>query len=463
MARIGGQVIPRNTLLLVASEGFIVFISLAIAAAVSLAQTGTVWQYLFDSGTLWRFGVVVVICELSFYYNDLYDLQAVRSTLLFSIQLLQALGVALIFLGVSYYINEQLSPGRGIAVLAAPTILVLLMAWRYYVGTVVSRVQPKERVLIAGTGAVGQQLAHELENRPEFNYEVVGCLLENHRGVGELNIPVVGNIQEIEQVAAEQKVDRIVLSLAEKRGGMPVRELLHLKFKGITIEDPHSFYERISGRVVLDGILPSWFILSEGFRQPRFTLFLKRISDILIALLGLVLALPIIALVAIAIIIEDGAPVLFRQKRIGLDGRPFEILKFRSMRTAPPDAKPSWTGDGDPRVTRVGKLIRTFRFDELPQFINVLRGDMSLVGPRPEVPYFTQMLEEKIPFFGQRHAVRPGITGWAQIKYHYGASVEDARRKLELDLFYIKHLSFVLDLAIIFETAKVVVFGRGAK
>jgi exopolysaccharide biosynthesis polyprenyl glycosylphosphotransferase len=244
---------------------------------------------------------------------------------------------------------------------------------------------------------------------------------------------------------------------------MPTRELMRLKFKGVQIEDPYSLYERVTGRIVLENLAPSWFIFSSGFRSSRIARVLKLVMDMMVAGLGLVLCAPILLIVAAAIVIEDGFPILYTQERVGMNGRPFKILKFRSMRTAPLGAVPSWTGDRDPRVTRVGKVIRNFRLDELPQFINVLRSDMSLIGPRPEQPYFCEILEEKIPYFGYRHTVRPGITGWAQVKYGYGSSVEDAWRKVELDLFYIKHLSVILDLAIMFETAKVILFGRGAR
>ena len=222
-------------------------------------------------------------------------------------------------------------------------------------------------------------------------------------------------------------------------------------------------YERTTGRILLDHLSPSWLILADGFRQSRLVLAAKRLTDIVVSTIGLVLALPLMAVIALAVFLESGAPVLFRQGRIGLNGRHFEILKFRSMRNEPVPKAASWTSDSDPRITRVGRFIRKFRLDELPQLISVLCGDMSLVGPRPEQPSLAEMLEEQIPYYGQRHSLRPGITGWAQVKYGYGATVEQTKIKLEHDLFYIKHLSMPLDLAIIFETAKVLLSGRGAK
>lgn len=214
---------------------------------------------------------------------------------------------------------------------------------------------------------------------------------------------------------------------------------------------------------MLEELRPSWLIVSEGFSKSQLLLAAKRVMDIVVSLFLTALTLPLMFAIAIAILLESGGPVLFRQERIGLGGRSFNILKFRSMRPAAENDKPSWTADGDPRITRLGRFLRKSRLDELPQLINILKGEMSLVGPRPEVPYFCELLEKQIPFFNQRHAVRPGLTGWAQVKYQYGASLEEAKTKFEFDLFYIQHLSLLLDAAIIFETVRVVVWGRGAK
>jgi len=244
---------------------------------------------------------------------------------------------------------------------------------------------------------------------------------------------------------------------------MPVSELLHLKFAGIRVEDAHSLYEKLTGRILLEHLNPSILILADGFRKSAILLALKRAMDITISVLALILTLPLMGICALAILLESGGPVLFRQKRVGLIGQEFEMLKLRSMRPSIGTERPSWTAHGDSRITRVGRFLRKFRLDEVPQLINVLKGDMSLVGPRPEQPYFCNLLEEKIPFFAHRHTVRPGITGWAQIKYQYGASLEECARKLEYDLFYIKHFSIMLDLAIAFETFKVMLGGKGAK
>jgi sugar transferase (PEP-CTERM system associated) len=244
---------------------------------------------------------------------------------------------------------------------------------------------------------------------------------------------------------------------------MPTRELLRLKLSGVTIEDAHSLFEKLLGGVMLERLSASWLVLSEGFRKDFLLMFTKRVLDIVISSIALVLTSPLMLLISSAILMESGAPVIFRQDRVGLHGRIFRMLKFRSMKNDAENAGARWASPDDVRITWVGRMLREYRLDELPQLLNVLRGDMSLVGPRPERPEFVGMLGEQIPFYHERHTVRPGLTGWAQIKYQYGASVGDAKTKLEYELYYIKHLSIFLDLVIIFRTLQVVLSGKGAR
>jgi len=255
----------------------------------------------------------------------------------------------------------------------------------------------------------------------------------------------------------------VILSLNERRGCTPVEQLLQLKFSGVQVEDAHSMYEKVTGKILLANLAPSWLFLSSGFRKSRSLLAAKRCIDIVVSLLGIILGLPLMGVIAPAIWLETGFPILFRQERVGLGQRPFTILKFRSMFQDAEAGGPSWALKNDPRVTRVGQLLRKFRLDELPQLFNVLRGEMSLVGPRPEQTQLCAMLDERIPMYWRRHSARPGITGWAQVKYQYGSTIEETERKLEYDLYYIKNLSLKLDLAIILATFNVILFGRGAK
>ena len=532
--KIGGQRIPGKTLALILSEGALIGCGLLFATAVRFRDMEALRQQLSEPDTLLRYGVVIAACELSLYYFDLYNLTLVRRHTILLARLLQALGAACLMLAVLYYLDPELSLGRGVAAIAAPIIISFVIGWRLLVDAGLPFLQTRERVLILGSGQVGKILAQEVAQRAELNIEVVGFLQEpatvggrtwppemaeaigsydqqtpqpgnvhtfhlsqdmpgaREVGFGPLtfaaaggaevssatvataldvppqgrkeNFAFVGTTVDVQRLAIEKEVDLIVLSLAERRGTMPLKELLNLKFLGVQVEEAHSMYERIAGRIVLDQLSPSWLILSDGFRKSPALLAAKRISDIVISLILLIVLAPVAAVVAIAVLLESGRPILFLQDRVGLNGRTFQIIKFRSMwQELRPPANQTWTADADPRITRVGRLIRKFRLDEIPQLINVLLGDMSLVGPRPEQPELARMLEQYIPYYDQRHKLRPGITGWAQVKCGYGATIQASRMKLEYDLFYIKHLSVMLDSAILLETAKVLLSGRGGK
>jgi lipopolysaccharide/colanic/teichoic acid biosynthesis glycosyltransferase len=523
--KIGGQRIPGKTLVLIASEGALIALGLLFATAFRLIDSESFVRQVVEPGMMMRFAIVIVVCELSLYYYDLYDLQVVSRRSVLFVRLLQALGTACLFLAFVYYCDPDLSLGRGVAAVAAPLIIVSVAGWRLVVDASAPLLRRNERILIVGDGPAGCYLVQEILRRPELNIDIVGILAEKEaaaeRGAGQSQsrhaspLPlqfavryasstslrnvnsgllamapsnalaaaatatalaeesievrdmvfpaVIGEPRDVERYAASERADRVVLSLSERRGETPIKELLRLKFLGMKIEEAHNMYERTTGRILLDHLSPSWLILADGFRQAKVVLAAKRCIDILIAMIGLVLALPLFVLVGLAVYLESGSPVLFRQVRVGLNGRHFEILKFRSMRNEPRAQGASWTSDRDPRITRVGGIIRKFRLDELPQLINVLRGDMSLVGPRPEQLSLADMLGQELPYYDRRHCLRPGLTGWAQVKYGYGATLEQSKIKLEHDLFYIKHLSLALDLAIIFETVKVLFSGRGAK
>jgi sugar transferase (PEP-CTERM system associated) len=316
-----------------------------------------------------------------------------------------------------------------------------------------------------GTGEAGVSLVRHILKHPEYNVKVVGFLDEKGQDIGKslVNPRIIGATADVEKIVAAEKIDRLILALKERRGGTPVRELLNLKLAGIRVEDVHNCFERLSGRITLEHLSPSWLILSDGFKKPPILLSLKRLMDILASSLLLLLTTPLLPLIALAIYLETGAPILFRQTRLGHKGREFELLKFRSMVQDAEKNGPKWATAQDSRITRVGRILRKTRLDELPQLFNVLRGEMSLVGPRPERPYFCAMLAETIPFFNLRHTIRPGLTGWAQVRFRYSSSLEDTKEKLELDLFYLKNLSLIVDLAILFETIKVVILRRGAE
>jgi sugar transferase (PEP-CTERM system associated) len=467
MPKIGGQKIPAGLLLLVAADFVVIVIGLCLGIVVRFASEGfgPITAYMVSWQTFFRALLVIVVCTISLYFNDLYDFRLLTTRIEILLRLFQAFGIACLTLAVCYFVAPDLGFGRGIAALAALIIVSLTVGWRLVWSQKVHNLAPSERMLIMGTGATGISLARDILARPEMQLNIVGFLDEYGQNIGQplVNPGIIGATADVESIVQAEKVDRVVISLKERRGLMPVRQLLHLKFAGVRVEDAHTFYERMTGRIVLEYLSPSWLILSDGFRKSPLLVWAKRMIDLVVSFVALIVCIPLFLVVALAILLESGSPVLYRQKRTGLQGKPFEMLKFRSMYNNAEEAGPQWAADGDHRITRVGRWIRKFRIDELPQVINVLRGEMSIVGPRPERPEFVSMLEEQIPFYGLRHFVRPGITGWAQIKYQYGATVEETKTKLEYDLFYVKHISIMLDLVTIFETAKVMLSGRGAK
>ncbi|HTP67866.1 MAG TPA: TIGR03013 family XrtA/PEP-CTERM system glycosyltransferase [Dongiaceae bacterium] len=467
MLRIGGQKVPTPLLLLVATDTVLISAGLLLAVALRLGIGGfyPVFHYLNSWQTVLRFAVAMLVFETCLYFNDLYDFRLIATKSELVIRLLQAFGVSCLTLSVFYYVVPDLGFGRGIAALGAPLVVAMTLGWRLALAEPAQSLGSLERLLIMGTGPTGISLARDLLSRPELQFKVVGFLDEKGENIGKslVNPGIIGSVEDVEALVREQQIDHVVISLLERRGRMPVRQLLHLKFAGVKVEDAHSFYERMTGKIILERLSPSWLILSDGFNKSKMLTWTKRGLDVLVSLASLIVFAPLLLIVAIAIALETGFPILYRQERTGLHGRTFQMLKFRSMNQEAEKDGPQWASTSDRRVTRVGKWIRKFRMDELPQFINVLNGHMSIVGPRPERPEFVSILEEQIPFYGLRHSVRPGITGWAQVKYQYGGSVEETKTKLEYDLFYIKHLSIMLDLAVLFETAKVMLSGRGAK
>jgi sugar transferase (PEP-CTERM system associated) len=465
MLKIGGQKVPGKMLILVASDALLVVVGLVCSVALRFQSGPMILNYLKSTETVFRFALVTGISLIALYYNDLYDFELMTRPRDLFAMMLQGYGTACLALAVVYFMVPDLGLGRGIAAIATILILFLATAWRMGMVRRGVLLAGAERVLVVGTAQTGVQLTRKIVSQPELNLRVVGFLDERGENIGKslVNPKIIGAVNDLEQIVDLHKVRRVVLSLAERRGNMPIRALLRMRFAGVEVEDAHTVYERLTGRIVLEHFSPSWLILSKGFRKSGLLSISKRFMDIVCASIGLVISSPILFLTALAVWIESPGPILFRQERVGLNERTFEVLKFRSMQQDSEGATPRWTSDNDDRITRVGRFIRKVRIDELPQLINVLRGEMSLVGPRPERPYFCALLEQQIPYYGLRHTVRPGITGWAQVRYQYGASVEQAKAKFEYDLFYIKHLSISLDLAILFETAKVLLWRRGAK
>lgn len=459
--------LPVRTAALIVSEHVLIVLAVAIAAMMRL-DLPTVAAELFDGGLAWRASLIAAALQVSLHFSDLYDLRTLGERRAVVIALLQALGTASIVLALLYYWIPSLVIGRGVFVIASIIIVGLIAGWRIAFDWLSLRLEPGERLLIVGTNPAAIGLARELfERRRELGVELVGFVDTDRARVGTplINPGIVGVVDDIPAIVRQNRVDRVVVSLADARGKLSMDQLLHMKLnEGVRFDHLASVYEDYTGKIAVENLRPSWLIFSEGFRKARALETSKRLFDIVVAAIGLVVTAPVQLVVALAIRLTSPGPVIYSQKRVGKDGRLFTIYKFRTMR-ADAEAKTGavWSGgQNDPRVTPIGRLLRRSRLDELSQLWNVLLGDMSMVGPRPERPEFVTALTEQIPFYGQRHAVRPGVTGWAQVRYSYAASVEDSLQKLQYDLFYIKHMSVAFDLFIILETVKTVLVRRGS-
>jgi sugar transferase (PEP-CTERM system associated) len=323
----------------------------------------------------------------------------------------------------------------------------------------------KRRVLILGVGQLAKDLCQVLLSRSAWFTEVIGFLAKDRERVGDCLVEprVIGTFDQLFEVAERYQVDTIAVCLEDRRTVLPVQTLLDMKAMGLDIVDGHHLYEEESGRLSIDLLKPSTLIFSTGFKRRVVTMTLKRSMDVVVSVIGLILLLPLMAMLGFLIRIDSPGPVFYRQMRVGLRGQPYMIWKFRSMSQDAEKHGARWASEMDPRISRVGRFLRKWRLDEVPQLLNVLKGEMSLVGPRPERPVFVQDLRNVIPYYDLRHTVRPGITGWAQTQFRYGASAEDSHVKLQYDLYYVKNLSLMLDLRILAGTVKVVLFGEGAR
>ena len=465
MIRLLSHRLTGRSLALVLFETVLIVAAVATAAYLRLGEFA--WDIMRDEHGVGKTLLIAGVCQLCLYYAELYDLRLVSDRRELFVRIVQALASASFVLAAIYYWFPSLVMGRGVFMIAAFLIITLVVGWRVAFEWLSRRVRPRERLLLVGTSASAIALARELfERRQELGVEIVGFVDPDPAMVGApvLNPGVIGTIEDIPSIVRARGVDRVVVSLADARGKLPMDKLLEMKLDGVTFDHLASVYEDYTGKIAVENLRPSWLIFSPGFKKSRLLSAAKRLMDVGIALIGLLLAAPIMALVAIAVKLTSPGAAMYHQRRVGQHGRVFTVFKFRSMREdAEAATGPVWASkEGDVRVTPVGRFLRRARLDELPQLVNVLVGDMSFVGPRPERPEFVTELTREIAFYRQRHIVRPGLTGWAQVRYTYGASTEDALQKLQYDLFYIKNLSLALDLFIMFETIKTVILRKGA-
>jgi sugar transferase (PEP-CTERM system associated) len=462
MQAILGAMTWRRSSLVVMDHALIVF---AVLLAVVLRAGPN--HHLVGWELLWRASLIGLILQLCLHYSDLYDVRTLRHRRDLLVALLQGLGAGSLILAVLYYWVPQLILGRGIFLIGAVLIAVLISAWRIVFEWLSSRMGPRERLLVVGTSSAALELAREVsERRHHLGVELTGFIGAGEPRVSnpELQVQTLGGIDDIPRIVRERRIDRVVVSLADARGKLSMEHLLEMKLNdGVRFDHLASVYEEYTGKIAVENLRPSWLIFSEGFRKTRLLSGAKRALDVVVATVGLILAAPIMVMVGLGVRLTSPGPALYHQRRTGQNGKPFTVHKFRSMRSdAEAKTGAVWAVAGDPRVTKLGRFLRRTRLDELPQLWNVLRGDMSIIGPRPERPEFVAELTKQIPFFGQRHVVRPGLTGWAQVRHSYGSTVEDALQKLQYDLFYIKHMSVAFDILIMLETVKTVLVRRGS-
>jgi sugar transferase (PEP-CTERM system associated) len=460
----GTRFSPRTAGLILA-ETTIVYGSVLLALYLRLGVWGA--QYQLDERNGWmKIALASVFCILALYFYDLYDFTVMSNRRELMLRLVQALGIAWALLALLFYFIPDLLIGRGVSVISLPLVLGVLLAWRIFFHMLTGHPDIGEKVLIVGSGNSAWETARAIQERRDAGYRVVGHVSENGKPI-HASLPgskYLGSALDLKEIIKKENVERLVIAIRERRGNFPTEDLLKMSLAGnVNIEECASFFERVTGQVHLDMLRPSWLIFDGRARTTRLMGFFRDMVHRALALVGLVLSLPIAIVTAILIKLDSPGPVFYRQERVGKNGKTFEVIKFRSMKTDAEKNGPVWATDNDDRMTRVGKFIRQIRVDEIPQFWSIIKGEMSFVGPRPEREHFISQLAEEVPFYEHRHLVAPGLTGWAQIKYPYGASVEDARQKLQYDLYYIKNQSLALDLVIVFETVKVILSGKGGR
>lgn len=409
--------------------------------------------------------VVAITFQIFLHLKDLYEFGTKPWALKFVVRFGQAMFLACTLL----VIFQQILPGS----IAAPDdfLLILLLSsavlalWHFLVRIYFRVSNRRSKLLIVGTGTLARSLATEIIRHRELGLSVCGFVDDDPAlvGLSIVNPKVLGLYKELRQIVSDNGVDRVVVELGDRRGRLPIDELLNLKMRGVRIEEATSLYEYVTGKIAVQNLKPSWMVFGEGFEVSRRVLFLKELVSFSTSFLLFVFFLPLFPLIALLIKLDSPGPVFYRQERLGQRGKTFCLWKFRSMRRdAEQGTGPVWASSQDARVTRVGKFLRRTRLDELPQLINILKSDMTLVGPRPERPKFVEELSAVVPFYNLRHSVKPGVTGWAQINYRYGNTIEDSIEKLQYDLFYIKNISCALDLLVIFNTIKTVLVRRGS-
>lgn len=457
MIRLFNVYYPIRTLILLVGEALIVCASFLLGAWLSFREDSYLVLY-YEYGFVKIFVVTAVVLLCSHWF-DLYDTARLTTKGELYFRLFMVPGLLAFVLAFVSYVRPNYLLGNGSAAVGLLILTVALFGWRMGYTWLVQLPILVERVYVLGTGERAQRLVQGLRKNPEIGVEVASWT-----GKVEGAVTLESVASHLVDVVQKQKVHRVIVAMPDRRGTIPMRELLDLRMQGVKVEEATSWLEKISGKIEVENLYPSWLVFGEGFRRNAMFRFVRRGLSLVISLIGLIVALPLIPFIVLAIRLDSKGPIFYMQSRVGKNNTVFKVVKFRTMREDAEAANgPQWAGNNDPRVTRVGRFLRASRLDEIPQLWCVLKGEMAFVGPRPERPEFVEMLSKEIPYYAVRHMIRPGITGWAQVKYKYGNTVVDAREKLQYDLYYMKNASVGLDVLIMFQTIKTVLLSRGAQ
>ncbi|MFZ3265433.1 MAG: TIGR03013 family XrtA/PEP-CTERM system glycosyltransferase [Terriglobales bacterium] len=455
MIRLFNVYYPVRMVILLIGEGLIVWTSFLLGAVYAFRQDS--YQVLNYEGGYLKILTLTLLVLLLSYWFDLYDTARLNTRGELYFRLLMVPGLLAFFLAAVSYIRPDFLLGNGSSAVGLLILTVALFGWRIGFTWLIQLPILVERVYVLGTGERALRLVQGLRQNPEIGVEIASW---TGKLEGAITRESVG--AHLMEVVHKQKIHRVILAMPDRRGTIPMQELLDLRTQGVKIEEAALWLERISGKIEVENLYPGWLVHGEGFRRSTVFRLVRRVISIVISLISLILALPLIPLIALVVRLDSGEPVFYTQTRVGKGGRLFNVVKFRTMRQdAEALSGPKWAVNNDPRVTRVGKFLRSLRLDDIPQLWCVLKGDMAIVGPRPERPEFVEWLSREIPYYGVRHMVRPGLTGWARVRYKHVSTVEDAHEELQYDLFYIKNASIGLDLLIMFQTIKTVLLGRG--
>ncbi len=459
MLRLFSVYFAGRTLALALSDGILAAAALVAATYVWLGNDADL-ELRYEHGVL-RVLFAALVCVVCMYYNDLYDSLAFQTLREVITRLIRVLGTVCIALAVIYYTFPEVKIGRGPLFVWVFLAGFSLLLWRRLFLSVSISAQLTSRSILLGDGPLASPLAVEIAHRPECGLNLVGYLASEVDVDHPEGMPWLGTVEDLPEVVQREDVSCVIVSMGQRRGRLPVEELLRLKTRGVLVKDAPDLYEVLTGKVPVASLNLGWLLFSPGFRIPPVMLFYKRAASIVFSILGMLVASPIMILLAIAIRLDSRGPVIYRQKRVGKDGKIFTLYKFRSMRV---ESGPECAAqENDLRITRVGRWIRPYRLDELPQLVNIFRGDMYLVGPRPFIPSEEIAWAQQIPFYNQRLTVKPGITGWAQVRNGYCSTLEENLEKLGYDLYYVKNISPGLDLMIVLHTIKILLLGRGAR